>query len=51
MKGAMVGKLQEFEAIFNPQSVAVVGASDDPAKLGYHIMKSLTSGGFFGKIF
>jgi acyl-CoA synthetase (NDP forming) len=51
MGGVMVGKLQEFEAIFNPQSVAVVGASDDPAKLGYHIMKSLTTGGFSGKIF
>jgi acyl-CoA synthetase (NDP forming) len=46
-----VGKLQEFEAIFNPQSVAVIGASDDPAKLGYHVMKSLVGGGFPGKIF
>lgn len=46
-----VGKLQEFEAIFNPKSVAVIGASDDPAKLGYHVIKSLVAGGFPGKIF
>jgi acyl-CoA synthetase (NDP forming) len=31
--------------------VAVVGASDNPGKLGFHVMKSLTRGGFPGKIF
>jgi acyl-CoA synthetase (NDP forming) len=38
-------------AIFNPRSVAVVGASDNPGKLGSHVMKSLTQGGYPGKIF
>ena len=40
-----------MEAIFNPRSVAVVGASDNPGKLGSHVMKSLTQGGYPGKIF
>lgn len=40
-----------MEAIFNPRSVAVVGASDNPEKLGSHVMKSLTQGGYPGKIF
>jgi len=40
-----------IEAIFNPRSVAVVGASDNPRKLGSHVMKSLTQGGYPGKIF
>ena len=36
--------------LFNPQSVAVVGASDNPSKLGFHVMKSLVKGGFKGHI-
>ena len=39
-----------LEAMFNPESVAVVGASDNPGKLGFHVMKSLISGGFSKKI-
>jgi len=40
-----------MEAIFNPRSVAVIGASDNPGKLGSHVMRSLTEGGYPGKIF
>ena len=40
-----------MEAVFNPKAVAVVGASDNPAKLGFHVMKSLTQGGYSGAIF
>jgi len=36
--------------LFNPKSVAVIGASEKEAKLGFHVMKSLTKGGFPGKI-
>lgn len=39
-----------MHALFNPESVAVIGASDNPGKLGFHVMKSLTKGGFPGKI-
>jgi acetate---CoA ligase (ADP-forming) len=40
-----------LEAIFRPRSVAVIGASDHPGKLGFHVMKSLIQGGYPGKIF
>jgi acetyl-CoA synthetase (ADP-forming) len=43
--------LVAMEAIFNPRSVAVVGASDNPGKLGFHVMKSLTQGRYPGKIY
>lgn len=39
-----------MEAIFNPQSVAVIGASDNPGKLGSHVMRSLIEGRYPGKI-
>ncbi len=39
-----------IETMFNPEIVAVIGASDNPAKLGFHVMKSLITGGFSGKI-
>ncbi|HBA36617.1 TPA: hypothetical protein DCZ15_01950 [Candidatus Falkowbacteria bacterium] len=36
---------------FNPRAVAVVGASDNPAKLGRQIFDNIIRGGFKGKIF
>jgi acetyl-CoA synthetase (ADP-forming) len=43
--------LAAMDAIFNPGSVAVIGASDNPGKLGFHVMKSLTQGRYPGKIY
>lgn len=40
-----------IDAIFNPESVAVIGASDNPGKLGSHVMRSLTEGGYPGRIY
>ena len=40
-----------MEAMFNPGSVAVVGASDNPGKLGSHVMKSLIQGRYPGRIY
>ena len=40
-----------MDAIFNPRAVAVIGASDNPGKLGSHVMRSLIEGGYPGKIF
>lgn len=40
----------DFRYLFSPSSVAVVGATEDEAKLGFHVMKSLLTGGFPGKI-
>ena len=39
-----------MNSLFNPESVAVIGASDNPSKLGFHVMKSLVNGGFRGTI-
>jgi acyl-CoA synthetase (NDP forming) len=41
---------ENLEALFNPKTVAVIGASDNPGKLGFHVMKSLTEGKFQGTI-
>jgi len=40
-----------MEAIFSPKAVAVIGASDNPGKLGSHVMRSLIEGRYPGKIF
>jgi len=43
-------KRDSINKLFNPRSVAVIGASEKPAKLGFHVMLSLTKGGFPGMI-
>jgi acetyltransferase len=42
-----------LEAFFEPAAVAVIGASADPAKLGYAVVKNLIDGGYaqIGKIY
>lgn len=40
-----------LDAVFKPKSVAVVGASDTPGKVGYSVMSNITSSGFKGKIY
>ncbi len=44
-------KPEGMEAIFRPRSVAVVGASANPEKLGSHVMRSLTEGKYPGRIY
>jgi len=44
-------KIANMHTLFSPESVAVIGASGNPGKLGFHVMKSLVKGGFTGKIF
>ena len=41
---------QKLARLFSPHSVAVVGASNNFDKLGYHVMKSLV-GNYRGKIY
>jgi len=43
--------LAGMDTIFNPRSIAVVGASDNPGKLGSHVMRSLTEGKYPGGIY
>jgi len=47
----MEKKWEAMDAIFNPGAVAVIGASDNPGKLGSHVMRSLTEGGYPGRIY
>jgi acyl-CoA synthetase (NDP forming) len=47
----MPDKLGNIDVMFNARSVAVVGASDNERKLGFHVMKSLIQGGYSGSIF
>lgn len=47
----MEKKWEAMEAIFRPRAVAVIGASDNPGKLGSHVMRSLTEGKYPGRIY
>lgn len=40
-----------LDNFFNPKSIAVVGASRSPGKVGFEVMKNLTVNGFQGKIY
>jgi acetyltransferase len=40
-----------LSTLLNPESVAVIGASSNPEKLGYQILNNLITGGYKGKIF
>ena len=40
-----------LDLFLNPKSVAIIGASNDPAKLGFQILTNLKNGGFKGAIF
>jgi len=46
----MEKKLSNLTRIFEPSRVAVIGASGNPSKLGYHVMKSLVTGNFQGEV-
>ena len=41
----------KLNAVFNPKSIAVVGASHAPEKVGHQVLKNLIDGGFEGKIY
>lgn len=43
-------KMRNMKRLFKAGSVAVIGASEKFDKLGFHVMKTLTNGGFKGKI-
>ena len=43
--------IRNLDKIFNPASVAVIGASNDGTKVGAIVLKNLVQGGFVGPIF
>ncbi|MFX1520561.1 MAG: acetate--CoA ligase alpha subunit [Promethearchaeota archaeon] len=40
-----------LEYFFNPRSVAVIGASKDPEKVGHSILKNIINSGYLGKLY
>jgi len=45
------GKIKNLDAVFHPGSIAVIGASREPNKIGHVIVKNFVDGGFAGKIY
>ncbi|MEM2329934.1 MAG: CoA-binding protein, partial [Candidatus Jordarchaeales archaeon] len=43
------GGFNALERMFNPNSIAVIGASENPFKMGYYCLKSLLN--FKGKVY
>ncbi len=43
--------MHSLDSILRPQSVAIVGASDDPEKHGNRLLKNLIAGGYGGRIY
>lgn len=41
---------QDIRYLFEPRSVAVIGASGDEKKIGYSVMRNIVSGGYKGKV-
>ncbi len=41
----------KLRPLFEPASVAVVGASNDPSKWGFRILSNILSGGFKGRVY
>ena len=42
---------KNLEGLFRPRGLAVVGASSNPAKIGFQIMQNLVEGGFSGELY
>lgn len=40
-----------LEMFFKPESIAVIGASPDPAKLGHMVLRNIIEGGYLGQIY
>ncbi len=51
MKRVIGGLLRNLDSIFDPKSIAVVGASREPNKIGNVITKNFIDGGYAGKVY
>ena len=43
--------LQPLEKFFSPRSVAIIGASDTPGRVGYAVIRNLIAGGYRGQVY
>jgi len=48
---AGVESVRQLDRIFRPRSVAVIGASTAPGKLGHEVLRNIRDGGFQGPIY
>ena len=48
---ALSKKIRNLDSVFHPNSIAVIGASREPNKIGHVIVKNFVDGGFGGKIY
>ncbi len=48
---AVTDPIRQLDAILKPKSVAVIGASTSPDKLGYEILKNILDSGFKGPVY
>lgn len=46
-----MGKTTEMKYLFEPRSVAIIGASSSPDKIGYKIVENIKASGYKGKVF
>jgi len=44
-------KVNSLKPLFHPQSIAIVGASQDPKKWGFHLLLNGIKGGYSGRIY
>ncbi len=47
---AVKDSFKQLDAILKPQSVAVIGASTSPDKMGHEVLKNIIDGGFKGSV-
>lgn len=50
-KARLSAKVRNLDKLFHPSSIAVIGASREPNKIGHVIVKNFVDGGFAGKIY
>ena len=43
--------MDNLDAIFSPESVAIIGASNNPGKVGHDIFANILQGGFQGTLY
>lgn len=43
--------VRNLDKIFKPQRVAVIGATDEPSKVGYTVLRNMVTGGFQGVVY
>jgi len=46
-----MGTVEDLRPIFSPKSIAVVGASRSPMKIGYEILQNILVHGYKGKVY